>query len=114
MLPQTNGRVIAVTRGGTSADYDAPAGEGLTLPENGFECYATERRATFAEANALNRATIAYALVPGDAGIEWQQGDVLTIRHSDGAVVERTVREIRARRIDTLPLQPVRLDFEES
>lgn len=116
MIPQKNATVTAVTRGGVSEDYDAPSGAGASILLSGsFDAYVSSRHATMQEAATLDRTTISYGIVPGDTGIDWQTGDVLTVAlNRNGGVIERTVREVRDRQIDNLPPQPIRLDFEEA
>lgn len=114
LLPQRNAILLAVTRGGASEDYATNAGGGSSnLLGNTFDAYVGERRTTFAEAQALNRATISYAIVPGDTRVDFVQGDVLTFERR-GVTFERTVREVRTRQVDGLPPQPVRLDLEDA
>ena len=111
MMPQTNATLLAVARGGESSDYEKDATEGPNVLDKPHRCYASERRATLSEANALNQATISYAIIPGSIAVE--SGDVLTIEQR-GSTFKRTVREIRVRGMDGLPSMPTRLDFEEA
>lgn len=113
LLPQKNAKLTAVARGGASEDYASDSTDGPNLLASTFDAYVGERRTTFAEAQALNRATISYAIVPGDTRVDFKQGDVLTFERR-GETFERTVREVRTRFVDGLPPQPVRLDLEEA
>ena len=113
ILPQKNAKLVDVVRGGTSEDYAQSAGGGADVLARGVDAYVTERRATFAEAQALNRSTISYAIVPGDTGIVFALGDTLRFEQN-GGTFERTVREVRNRQVDGLSPQPVRIDFEEA
>lgn len=110
ILPQTNARLTAIKRGGTSEDYDAAGGNDTSVWTGDVDAYYGKRRATFSEASVLNKATIQYVIVPGDLGIDFAIGDTLTLgRGSSTWTVE--VREFNDRELPLAGAQPIRLDL---
>lgn len=109
MIAQANATLTKIERGGTSEDYDSPKGGGSNEWLGISRCYVGVRSATLTEGNVLNRTKVTYVLVDAAiVGTDIEPGDTLTI---DGET--HTVREVRNRQVDTLPLQPIRLDLED-
>lgn len=113
ILPQKNAELAAVGRGGASEDYDTAPGGAPAVWNGKVDAYVGERRATMVESQGLNVDTISFAIVPGDLGVNFEAGDVLTLFNAAGVSYTRTVREVRDRQIDVLPAQPIRLDLED-
>lgn len=124
ILPQTNARLIRVSRGGTSEDYDR-ASEDYDVPassdstptggDDAFtgsaDAYFGSRRATLVEGNARNVERIEYVIVPGDLGLDFAVGDVLTIEQH-GEQFQRRVHSFADRELPNTIAQPIRLDLE--
>lgn len=111
ILPQTNARLVAVARGGSSEDYDAPEGADGAVWNGDADAYFGRRRATLTEGNALNQTQVSYVIVPGDLGFDFKTGDTLTLKRED-VQWNVEVREFNDREIDGLEPQPIRLDLK--
>lgn len=110
ILPQRNAQLLSVARGGTSEDFDAPAGADASVWAGRRDVYFGRRRATLTEGNALNQTQISYVIVPGDLGVQFKTGDTLTLKQGADIWTEE-VREFNDREIAELPPQPIRLDL---
>lgn len=109
-LPQSNATLTKVARGGTSEDYDAPAGADAAAWEGVTACYIGERRATMTEGQVLNRERIEYAIVPGT--IEVRTGDTITFTRDGGTPESRDVRAVKAPALRGIGAWPKRLDLD--
>lgn len=124
ILPQTNARLLRVSRSGASEDYDASS-EDYDVPADAdptptgaadvfsgsSDAFFGSRRATLVEGNALNRTRVEYVVVPGDLGFDFKTGDVLTIEQH-GESFQRRVREYADRELAGVVAMPIRLDLE--
>jgi hypothetical protein len=98
MIPQTNCRLVSVSRGATQDDFDTAGVAGATFytaDAAGDDAYLSETSRLVPGANTLDRITTAYIIVSGDLPVAWASDDVVTIL-PDGATVPttRTVRDV--------------------
>lgn len=111
ILPQRNAKIVAVTRGGRSEDYDVEEGAGPAVWEGEADAYFGRRKASVTEGQTLNIAFVSYVIVPGDL-VPFQAGDVLTLKKR-GATIVVKVREVPDRDMEFEEPQPIRLDLED-
>ena len=79
MIPQTNGNLLSVTRGGYTEDYDRPAGTADPVWSGNLEIYVKQRilSSLGAQQGELNRVEEVTLFIPGDLPVTLQGGDTV-------------------------------------
>jgi hypothetical protein len=111
-LPMPNATLMKVSGGGTSEDYDSPAGSDTTKwtgLEGVYLNEATERRGG-AEASSIviTRSVIVLA----DVSVDWKIGDTVELERDDAEMVKEPIRAIQRTEYPGAP-GVVRLHLED-
>lgn len=96
MLPHSNATLTKVAGGGTSEDYDAPAGADTQKWAGRVGVYVQERTERVTVQAGSDVIVGRVAVVPAGLPVTFEQGDTLTLDFR-GATVTETVRAIATR-----------------
>lgn len=79
LLPQSNARLLTITRGGTTEDYDSPAGSPITVWRGNWDAYVQQKiRSNFNDQGRLDRVLEVTLIIPADLPVQVEPGDIVT------------------------------------
>lgn len=111
-LPQSNATLTRVAGGGTSEDFDVPAGADADKWAGKMGVYVQERTERLTHDRASDVIVERVVVVPASLPVEFAQGDTLTLDR-DGEVVTEDVRAVARRELPGVP-GTVRLVLEDA
>jgi hypothetical protein len=111
-LPQTNATLTAVAPVAVSEDYDQPEGDAPAKWTGGEAVYFSQRRERVEQGNTTSVVVTRAVIVPADLGVDWQQGDTVTLTYRDETVTG-AVRAIERHQLPVVALGTVRLTLED-
>ena len=78
LLPQSNARLISVSRGGLTEDYDRPAGSNSPVWQGNMDAYVQQDIVSnFGDRGELNRVLKVTLFISGDIPITVRAGDTV-------------------------------------
>jgi hypothetical protein len=94
-LPQRNATLVGIGGGGTSEDYDSPAGADTPTWEGEADAWVHDSTRQASDlSGGLNLVKTTYVVLPGELSRYLSNGDTITFEHESGELSSRDVREI--------------------